>query len=191
MLLLAGEALLDVGVVVAAIAMDLLVADLKNIIDERVQKGAVVRDHQDRAGIIFEIILEPAERFEIQVIGRLIEHQEVGFHDEEPGEVRAHDPTAAHGFGGTMEIGFAEGEAGENALGLRLVLVTAELGIAAEGVVVFLGVGAAGAGAVGENAHEPAVLGGDGDGEFENGLVAARGGFLREVADGGVLVDDN
>ena len=36
-----------------------------------------------------------------------------------------------------------------------------------------------------------AVLRRDGAGEFEHGLVAARGGFLRQVADGGVLVDDD
>ena len=60
MLLLAGETLLDIGVVVAAIAVDLLVPNLEDIIDERVEKRAIVRNHQDRAGVILEIILEPA-----------------------------------------------------------------------------------------------------------------------------------
>jgi len=61
MLLLARLSLLDIGVVIAAIAMDLLVTDLEDVIHERIQEGAIVRDHQDRAGIILEIILEPAE----------------------------------------------------------------------------------------------------------------------------------
>ena len=96
MLLRARLALLDVGVVVAAIAVNLLVANLENIVDERIQKRAVVRDHQDRAGIILEIILEPAERFEIEMIRRLVEHEQVGLHHQQPREMRAHDPAAAH-----------------------------------------------------------------------------------------------
>ena len=76
--------------------MDLLVADLENIVDQRIQERAIVRDHQDRAGIILEIILEPAERLEIEVIGRLVEHEQIGLHHEQPREMRAHDPAAAH-----------------------------------------------------------------------------------------------
>jgi hypothetical protein len=61
MLLLARLALLDVGIVVAAVAMDLFVADLENIIDERIQECAIVRDHENCAGIVLQIVLEPAE----------------------------------------------------------------------------------------------------------------------------------
>jgi len=49
-LFLARGALLDIGVVVAAVAMDLLVADLEDIVDERIEERAIVRDHQDGAG---------------------------------------------------------------------------------------------------------------------------------------------
>ena len=123
--------------------MDLLVADLEDVVDERIEKLAVVRNHQDRAGIILEIILEPAERFEIEMVRRLVEHEQVGLHHEQPREVRAHDPAAAHRLGGAIEIGFAKGEAAQDALGLRLELVAAELGVTAQRVVVFLGVGLA------------------------------------------------
>ena len=94
-------------------------------------------------------------------------------------------------FARAVEIGFAESEAGEDALGLRFDLVAAELGVLAQRVVIFLGVGLAGARAVGKDAHEPPMLRRDGAGQFEHGLVAARGRFLRQIADGRVLVDDH
>ena len=79
--------LLHVGIVVAAVAMHLRVANLKDIVDQLVQERAIVRDHQDRAGIIHQVILKPAERFEIEVIGRLIEHEEIGLHHQQAREV--------------------------------------------------------------------------------------------------------
>ena len=51
--------LLDVAVPVAAVTEQLRLRDLDDAADERVQKFAVVRNHQDRARIISQIFLEP------------------------------------------------------------------------------------------------------------------------------------
>ena len=51
------------------------------------------------------------------MVGRLIEQEQIGLHHEESGEIRAHDPTAAQGICRTIEIIFAKGETGEDALG--------------------------------------------------------------------------
>ena len=64
--------------------------DLHDRADELIQKFAIVRDHQDRARIISQIFLEPDERFEIEMIGRLIEQQQIRFlHEQAAPNARA------------------------------------------------------------------------------------------------------
>lgn len=81
--------------------------------------------------------LEPAECFQVEVVGRLIEHEEVGFHHEEAGKVGAHDPSAAHGAGGEVEVALAEGEAGENAFRPSFEVVAVVLDEGGDGFVMF------------------------------------------------------
>ena len=76
-LLLAGLALDEVFVVVAAIADELALADFHDAADELVQKLAVVRDDQDRAGITLQIFLEPEQRLEVEMVRRFVEQQQV------------------------------------------------------------------------------------------------------------------
>jgi hypothetical protein len=76
-----------------------------------------VGDHEDGAGIVTEIFLEPDKRFEIEVVGRLVEKKEIGFLDEKAGEVGSHNPAAAEGFGFSVKVGVAKGEAAEDLFG--------------------------------------------------------------------------
>ena len=92
-----------------------------------VQEFTVMGDHEDRAGIIEEVILEPDERFEIEMVRRFVEQEQVGLLHQQTRKMRAHHPAAAEGLCWAVEIGFAEGEAGEDALCLRLKLPAAVL----------------------------------------------------------------
>ena len=103
-LLVAGLFLDEVVVVVAAVAVEMLARDFDHAIADGVEEGAVMGDDEQGAGVIGEVGLEPAEGLEVEVVGRLVEHEEVGLHDEEAGEVGAHDPAAAHGARGTVVI---------------------------------------------------------------------------------------
>ena len=60
LLFFARRFLLHVAVPVPAIAEQLRVRDLDDAADERVQEFAIVRDHQDRARVILQVILKPA-----------------------------------------------------------------------------------------------------------------------------------
>ena len=136
---------------------------------------------EERAGVGGEMALEPAECFEVKVVGRLIEHEKIGFHDEETGEVGAHDPSAAHGAGGNVEVGLAEGEAGENAFGFGLEVVAVVLDEGGDGFVMFGRVFAR------EGAQGGVGLGhgrGRAGGELEHGFLARGGTFLGEEAEG-------
>ena len=55
-------------------------------------------DHQDGAGIFLEMVFKPLDTFGIEVVGRLIEQQNVGLCDQQAGEGNAAFFTAGQAF---------------------------------------------------------------------------------------------
>jgi hypothetical protein len=149
-----------------------------------------VRDHQDRAGIMLEIILEPAERLEIEMVRRLVEHEQVRLHHQQPRQVRAHDPAAAHRLRRAVKIGFAEGEPAQDALRLRFKLVSPS-SAKRPCASWYSSVSVCPFARLRKDALQLGVLRRDGGGQFEHGFVAGRGRFLRQVTERRVAVDDH
>ncbi len=54
-------------------------------------------DDDDRMRIAAHIVLEPQRAFEIEIVGRFVEQQQVRFCKENGGECHAHAPTAGKG----------------------------------------------------------------------------------------------
>jgi hypothetical protein len=52
----------------------------------RSRKVAVVADDQDSAFIVGDHFLQQVQRLEIEVVGRLVQHEQVGFAGEFPGQ---------------------------------------------------------------------------------------------------------
>ena len=161
LLLAAGGALREVAVIVAPVEKEVAVADLGGALRKLVQKLAVVRDHQDRAGIPLQILLEPAQDLQIEVVGRLVEHQQIRLLGEQPREVGAHDPAAAERARGFFKIRLLERQSLQDALGLWFKGMS--------GVFVL------------------GVRGGQG----KDGFVARRGALLRQEAQRGAPVQDD
>src|SRR5436309_8005922 len=99
MLFFARSFLLDKTIPVAPITDEFRVRDLDDAADELIQKFAIVRDHDNRAGISSQIFLEPLKRFEIEMIRRFVEQKEVGLHYEQAREMSAHDTAASESCG--------------------------------------------------------------------------------------------
>lgn len=59
-----------------------------------VQQLAVVADQQDRVRIVPQVVLQPDRRFEVEVVGRLVEQQQFRLGEQYPGERHAHAPAA-------------------------------------------------------------------------------------------------
>ena len=55
-----------------------------------VEKVTVVADHKHRVFEVCEIILEPCYRFEVEVVGRLVEQQVIGISEECFGKKNTH-----------------------------------------------------------------------------------------------------
>lgn len=146
-------------------------------------------DHQNGTGINLQIVLEPAEGFEVEVVGRFVEHEEIRLHHEQPGEVSAHDPTAAHGASGAIKIGVPESESLQYPLGFGFKLVTAEFGEMTDGVMIFGGLFVPAFTTGAQGVMDFRHLGHDTSGEFEHRFVAAGGTFLGEVTEGGTAFE--
>ena len=187
-LLLAGLLQHEVLVVVAAVAVELAVSDLEHALADGIQEFAVMGDGHDRAAIVGEVVLEPSQRFQIQMIRRLIEHQEIGFHDQKSGKVCAHDPSSAQGARRLVDIRISESQTVEDSLGFDREAVAVKLGKTGVGLVMDRVVLARmitqqtadflhGAGSVG--------------GQFQHGLIPGRGALLGKESDADIPLQGN
>ena len=91
---LADGALALVEVVVARIGRDLAAVDLRDLRDDAVHELAVVRGHQQAAGARFQELLEPDDRLDVEVVGRLVHQQDVGLAEQHARHRDAHLPAA-------------------------------------------------------------------------------------------------
>ncbi len=70
--------LLEIALVVAVIHVQRLVPYLDDFGHRDVEEIAVVRDEDVAVGIAEEILFEPVARFEIEMVGRLVQQQKAG-----------------------------------------------------------------------------------------------------------------
>ena len=169
--------------VVAAPFVEFAVSDFVNFFDDFVHELAVMGDEENGAGVVFEVVLEPEEGDEVEVVGGFVEHEEVGLHHEEASEVGAHDPATAEFACGSIEVGATVAEAGEHALGFCVDLRVGEglvFGVCFEvigSVDIAFGFEFAEAG------FEGGDFAGAAGGDVEDGFVADGLGFLGKEAD--------
>jgi hypothetical protein len=83
-------------------------------------------DHHHAAGVGGEKALEPGERLEVEVVGGLVEEQEIGPQQEEPGQRRAHPPTSRELAERAVGVRRSEAETSQDDLRLGLKAVAAE-----------------------------------------------------------------
>ena len=96
----------------------------------------------------------------------------------------AHDPAAAEAACGAVEVAFAKGEAGEDALGFGGDGVAVVLGKFGEGFVVFVGFVVASVFVFADNFPGVREQRGDGGGEVQHGFVGDGCAFLWEEPEG-------
>src|SRR5262249_35865375 len=94
--------------------------------DHPVEEVAVVRDDDDRARITREKVLEPRQRFQIEMVRRLVEQQQRGRHEEQPRQRGPHPPAAREFRQQPPELIAAEAESAENRSRLTLEAISAE-----------------------------------------------------------------
>ena len=88
-----GTLALELGVV-AGVQLRLAVVQVQGVGGDVVEELAVVRDHQQRAGIAPQPLFHPHDGVEIEVVGRFVEQQQVAGRHQRPRHVQAHAPAA-------------------------------------------------------------------------------------------------
>ena len=94
-------------------------------------------NHQDRSGVVLQIVLKPEQGHEVQVVGRLVQHEQVRFDNEKAGQVSSHDPATTHFLGRTFEAIFLVSETTEHFLGFGFHFRVIEGVKLALGLIVF------------------------------------------------------
>ena len=69
-----------------------------------VHEFAVVADHDDRFAVIDQKIFQPLDRFDVEVVGRLVKQEYVRFLQQQFGELDAHAPASAEVARLTLKI---------------------------------------------------------------------------------------
>ena len=97
----------------------LAAVEMQDLVDRGVEQVAVMRDDDDGARVVGEMVLEPQRAFEIEIVGRLIQQQEVGCREQRCRQRHAHPPAAGKFRAGALLIRGGEAEAAEDGGGAR------------------------------------------------------------------------
>ncbi len=84
----------QIGRVVSGPRRQLPAVDFHNARGEALQERTVVRDEHDGAGILGEKLFEPGDRFDVEMIRRLVEQQQLGLRHERTSEQHTPPPAA-------------------------------------------------------------------------------------------------
>ena len=120
-------ALLDEVGEVADVLGEEAVVELRDAVDDGVDEVAVVADQHHRAGVFGQEPLQPFDRCQVEMVGRLVEQEHVGVLEEQPGERDAHHPAAAELAGLALHVALGKAEPGQDAPRLGLQRPAAEL----------------------------------------------------------------
>ena len=105
-------ALLEVAAVVAGVGGYAAVLERGDVVDAGVHEGAVVADDEDGAVVVSDKAAQPLDAFEVQVVGGLVQKQQVGVAQEELGERDAHLPAARELGARALKVGDLKAQAG-------------------------------------------------------------------------------
>ena len=85
-------------------------------------------DDDQRVRVARQVILQPERAFEIEIVGRLVQHQQVGLGEQRGGERHAHAPAAGEFRTGPRLVGVGKTEAGQDRGGARRGRMRAHVG---------------------------------------------------------------
>lgn len=100
-----GAAALFVLAVIAGVSAKFAVQQFVHFVDAGVQKRAVVRDNDKAAAVVLQKVFQPAARFQVQIVGRLVQQHDVRACQYYFGQADAHLPAAGKGFYRAVQVG--------------------------------------------------------------------------------------
>ena len=111
--LLFGAGLAE-GVEIAAVSRQPATLYMHRPAGDAVEQVAVMADDDQRAAPVLEEIRQPDRRLDIEMVGWLVEQQQVGVGEQRRGQRHPHPPAAGQGAAGAVLLLGAEPEAGQD-----------------------------------------------------------------------------
>ena len=106
--------------VIAREKVDVAVINIDRMRAHRIEEVAVVRDDQHRVFVIRQVVLQPRDRRPVEVVGRLVEQQVVGFAEQGLRQQHAHLLLGAQIAHQLAVQGFPDPEAAQQVGGVAL-----------------------------------------------------------------------
>ena len=165
--------------VAATVERELGALEMQDPVDRGVEQVAIVADDDDGVRIARDVLFEPQRGFEIEIVGRLVEQQEIGLGEQHRRQRHPHAPAAGELRAGALLVGVGESEAGQDAGGARRRRMGADVGEPRldlrDAMVIALGL---------RLPEQPRALGIGGEHDLDQALRSARR-FLRKPAEAG------
>ncbi len=117
------------------VVVDVSARNFNGSVGNTVEEGTVVRNQQHRASVLFQEVLEPLNRLNVEVVGRLVEQKHIGLTQQDFSQLDTHTPTARELARLPVEIVTFETQTQKRLLNIALVRVNAE------NVELFVGMG--------------------------------------------------
>ena len=124
----------EVPLIVARVEVQLPVPQFRDLAHGNVQEEAVVGNHHDRVGVTAQVALQPVARLQVEVVGGLVQQQQVRLFEQQLGEGDAHLPTARKLLGTAPPVVLGEPQAGQHRARLcldRVAVARAEFAVQA------------------------------------------------------------
>ena len=189
--IIVGLALFEIRSVIARVCDQPLFGDFINLRRDFIHELAVVRDHQDRSAVRLEILLQPQQGQQVQVVGRFVQEQQIRLHHQQPGQVGAHDPSAAQFPGFLVEIRLVVSQTSQHLLGPGFHFGIVQRLVLGVGLHVLGTRNRAGRFQFLETMFQSLQLPSSAGGDLERRLGSYRFGLLREIPNHGPLIPFN
>lgn len=111
---------LDELLQVTTVALELEALVVNDVLADVVKEARVVRDDDGSARGVNKVLLEPLNILDVQVVGRLIEQQDIGSLEDSTAQGKLHLPTTRKGGDFTLDHGVGEAELVELLLDIGL-----------------------------------------------------------------------
>ena len=121
-------ALLEILRVVGVVLGDLAQRQVGDVRDDGVEEVAIVRNQDHRVRIGDEVFLEPVARVEIEMVGRLVEQQQIGLAQQQLRKRQAHLPAAGQMIGQLLLRVGLEAQPAQHGRHLELDLIAVRRG---------------------------------------------------------------
>ena len=114
----------DILVVLHLVVHNLPTGNLQRAIGDIVDEGAIVTDQHHSLCRLCQPLLQPLYRLNIQMVGGLVEQQDVRFLQQDLGQLDTHAPASRELAGGTLQVRTLKSQTHQGTLQLCLTVVS-------------------------------------------------------------------